>query len=117
LKRFAELRIGSLSLIDQIHSAFRGSDIAPSITAADVHHPVEASPLAKVCDIIQLPTFLAQQTELVEAIALTGGVINIKKPESLSSSQSSSVVEKPRKFSNMQLLIGERAAISVIKTL
>ena len=104
-------------MIDQIHSAFRGSDIAPSIAAADVHHPEEARPLAKVCDIIQFPTVLGQQTELVEAIAPTGGVINIKKPEFLSSSQSSSVVEKPRQFSNMQLLIGMRAAISVIKTL
>ena len=44
----------------------------------DVHSPEEAAAAAKVADIIQLPAFLARQTDLVQAMAQTGAVINIK---------------------------------------
>ena len=78
----------------------------PVIT--DVHHPEQAAPAAAVCDIIQLPAFLARQTDLVEAMAHTGSVINIKKPQFMSPSQMSLVVEKFRECGNEQLLICER---------
>ena len=80
----------------------------PVIT--DVHSPEEAAPAAAVCDIIQLPAFLARQTDLVEAMACTGAVINIKKPQFLSPSQISNVVEKFRECGNEQLLICERGS-------
>ena len=76
----------------------------------DVHHPEEAAAAASVCDIIQLPAFLARQTDLVEAMARTGAVINIKKPQFLSPSQMANVVEKFRECGNEQLLICERGS-------
>ena len=47
----------------------------------DIHTPEQARPVAEVCDILQLPAFLARQTDLVEAMAQTGAAINIKKPQ------------------------------------
>ena len=80
----------------------------PVIT--DVHTPEQAAPAAEVCDIIQLPAFLARQTDLVEAMAQTGAVINIKKPQFLSPSQMANVVEKFRECGNERLLICERGS-------
>ena len=78
----------------------------PVIT--DVHSPAEATAAAQVADIIQLPAFLARQTDLVEAMAATGRVINIKKPQFLSPEQMRNVVDKFRECGNDQLLICER---------
>ena len=62
-----------LSIMAEVKSTFG----IPLIT--DVHTPEQAAPVAEVCDIIQLPAFLARQTDLVAAMAATGAVINIKK--------------------------------------
>ena len=78
----------------------------PVIT--DVHSPEEASAAAQVADIIQLPAFLARQTNLVEAMAATGRVINIKKPQFLSPEQMRNIVDKFRECGNGQLLLCER---------
>ena len=78
----------------------------PVIT--DVHSPEEAIAAAKVADIIQLPAFLARQTDLVRAMAETGAVINIKKPQFLSPEQMRNIVEKFRECGNDQLLLCER---------
>ena len=80
----------------------------PVIT--DVHTPEQAAPAAEVCDIIQLPAFLARQTDLVHAMAATGAVINIKKPQFLSPSQMSNVVDKFRECGNDRLLLCERGS-------
>ena len=77
---------------------------------SDVHTSEQAAPAAEVCDIIQLPAFLARQTDLVEAMARTGSVINIKKPQFLSPSQMGNLVEKFRECGNDQLLICERGS-------
>ncbi len=78
----------------------------PVIT--DVHTPEQAEAAAKVVDIIQLPAFLARQTDLVRAMAETGAVINIKKPQFLSPEQMGNIIEKFRECGNEQLLICER---------
>ena len=78
----------------------------PVIT--DVHSPEEAIAAAKVADIIQLPAFLARQTDLVQAMAETGAVINIKKPQFLSPEQMRNIVEKFRECGNDRLLLCER---------
>ena len=78
----------------------------PVIT--DVHSPEEAIAAAKVADIIQLPAFLARQTDLVRAMAETGAVINIKKPQFLSPEQMRNIVEKFRECGNDKLLLCER---------
>ena len=76
----------------------------------DVHTPEQAAPVAEICDILQLPAFLARQTDLVEAMARTGAAINIKKPQFLSPEQMANVVEKFRECGNEQLMVCERGS-------
>ena len=76
----------------------------------DVHTPEQAAPVAETCDILQLPAFLARQTDLVEAMARTGAAINIKKPQFLSPEQMANVVEKFRECGNDQLMVCERGS-------
>ena len=90
----------------RILQAVKDTHGIPVIT--DVHSPEEAISAAKVADIIQLPAFLARQTDLVCAMAETGAVINIKKPQFLSPEQLRNIVEKFRECGNEQLLICER---------
>ena len=90
----------------EILQAIKDTHGIPVIT--DVHSPGEAEAAARVADIIQLPAFLARQTDLVRAMAETGAVINIKKPQFLSPDQMRNVVDKFRECGNNQLLICER---------
>ena len=60
--------------------------------------------------MIQLPAFLARQTDLVRAMAATGAVINIKKPQFLSPEQMRNIVDKFRECGNEQLLLCERGS-------
>ena len=78
----------------------------PVIT--DVHEPGQAEPVAEVVDVIQLPAFLARQTDLVHAMAKTGRVINIKKPQFLSPHQMGNIVEKFKEAGNDKLILCER---------
>jgi 2-dehydro-3-deoxyphosphooctonate aldolase (KDO 8-P synthase) len=80
----------------------------PVIT--DVHTPEQAAPVAEVCDILQLPAFLARQTDLVAAMAATGAVINIKKPQFLSPSQMANIVEKFAECGNTRVMLCERGS-------
>jgi 2-dehydro-3-deoxyphosphooctonate aldolase (KDO 8-P synthase) len=89
-----------------ILQAVKDSHGIPVIT--DVHSPEEAMAAAKVAGIIQLPAFLARQTDLVQAMAETGAVINIKKPQFLSPEQMRNIVDKFRECGNEQLLLCER---------
>lgn len=74
----------------------------------DVHTPNEAVEASKVVDIIQLPAFLARQTDLVEAMAATKSIINIKKPQFLSPTQMGNIINKFHESGNNNLLICER---------
>ncbi|MBQ9620021.1 MAG: 3-deoxy-8-phosphooctulonate synthase [Neisseriaceae bacterium] len=80
----------------------------PVIT--DVHEPYQCEPVAEVCDVLQLPAFLARQTDLVIAMAKTGKVINIKKPQFLSPTQMQNIVEKFHEAGNDQLILCERGS-------
>ena len=80
----------------------------PVIT--DVHEPYQCEPVAAVCDVLQLPAFLARQTDLVVAMAKTGRVINIKKPQFLSPTQMKNIVEKFNEAGNNQLMLCERGS-------
>lgn len=75
---------------------------------ADVHEPWQAEPVAQVVDVLQLPAFLARQTDLVVALARTGRVINIKKPQFMSPSQVLNIVEKFNEAGNAQLILCDR---------
>ena len=80
----------------------------PVIT--DVHEPYQCQPVAEVVDILQLPAFLARQTDLVEAMAKTGRIINIKKPQFLSPHQMGNIVEKFKESGNEQIILCERGS-------
>ena len=90
----------------RILQAVKDTHDIPVVT--DVHSPEEAAAAAKVADIIQLPAFLARQTDLVRAMAETGAVVNIKKPQFLSPEQMRNIVNKFRECGNDQLLLCER---------
>jgi 2-dehydro-3-deoxyphosphooctonate aldolase (KDO 8-P synthase) len=93
-----------LKILQEIKTTF---DV-PLIT--DVHEPKQAALTAEVCDVIQLPAFLARQTDLVAAMAATGAVINIKKPQFLSPSQMGNIVEKFRQCGKQQIMLCERGS-------
>jgi len=91
-----------LKIFQEIKSTFN----IPVIT--DVHEIEQAKPVAEVCDVIQLPAFLARQTDLVQAMAETGAVINVKKPQFLSPGQMGNIVDKFRECGNEQIMLCER---------
>ncbi|WP_249960878.1 3-deoxy-8-phosphooctulonate synthase [Histophilus somni] len=74
----------------------------------DVHEIYQCRPVAEVVDIIQLPAFLARQTDLVEAMARTGAVINVKKPQFLSPGQIGNIVEKIAECGNNKVILCDR---------
>lgn len=78
----------------------------PVIT--DVHEPWQAAPVAEVVDVIQLPAFLARQTDLVEAMAKSGAVINVKKPQFLAPLEMKNILAKFAEAGNEQVILCER---------
>lgn len=80
----------------------------PVIT--DVHEVEQAAPVAEVADVIQLPAFLARQTDLVVAMARTGKPINVKKPQFLSPGQVKNIVDKCAEAGNEQVVLCERGS-------
>ncbi|WMY92842.1 3-deoxy-8-phosphooctulonate synthase [Snodgrassella communis] len=92
----------------KIFAAVKQEFGVPLIT--DVHEPFQATPVAEVVDVLQLPAFLARQTDLVVALAQTGKVVNIKKPQFLSPYQMKNIVEKFYEAGNKQLILCERGS-------
>ncbi|TSJ92419.1 3-deoxy-8-phosphooctulonate synthase [Gilliamella apicola] len=76
----------------------------------DVHTEEQCQPVADVVDVIQLPAFLARQTDLVVAMAKTGAVINIKKPQFVSPGQMGNIVEKFEEAGNDQVILCDRGS-------
>ncbi|MDC0172929.1 3-deoxy-8-phosphooctulonate synthase [Gammaproteobacteria bacterium] len=91
-----------LKIFAEIKSTFN----VPVIT--DVHEVSQAAPVAEVCDVIQLPAFLARQTDLVAAMAATDAVINVKKPQFLSPGQMANIVDKFSECGNQKVMLCER---------
>ncbi|WP_226018790.1 3-deoxy-8-phosphooctulonate synthase [Novosphingobium sp. FKTRR1] len=76
----------------------------------DVHEPYQAAAVAEVADILQLPAFLARQTDLVVAIARTGAVINVKKPQFLAPEEMRHILIKCAEAGNQRVLLCERGS-------
>lgn len=91
-----------MKILSEVKSTFN----VPVIT--DVHEKEQAAVVAEVADVLQIPAFLARQTDLVAAIAKTGKVVNIKKPQFLSPSQMVNVTKKFEECGNDQLLLCDR---------
>lgn len=77
----------------------------------DIHEHYQAQPVADVVDVIQLPAFLARQTDLVETMAKTGAVINVKKPQFMSPGQVGNIADKFAECGNEQIILCERGSL------
>ena len=76
-----------LKILQEVSNEF---DV-PVIT--DIHEPSQAQPVSEVCEVIQIPAFLARQTDLVSSAAKTESIIQFKKPQFLSAPEMSNVIE------------------------
>ena len=76
----------------------------------DVHEPEQAAPVAEVVDILQVPAFLARQTDLVSAIARTGAAINVKKPQFLAPQEMRHIINKCCESGNGRVILCERGS-------
>lgn len=93
-----------LKIFEEIKSTFN----VPIIT--DVHEPYQAQPVSEVVDVIQLPAFLARQTDLVVAMAKTGAVINVKKPQFLAAHEMKHIITKFAEAGNENIILCERGS-------
>ena len=94
-----------LKWLEEVRKTFK----VPIIT--DVHEPHQASTVASIVDIIQLPAFLSRQTDLVIALASTQKAINIKKAQFLSPSEMDNILQKFESAGNNQLMLCERGTM------
>jgi 2-dehydro-3-deoxyphosphooctonate aldolase (KDO 8-P synthase) len=76
----------------------------------DIHESSQAAPAAEVADILQIPAFLARQTDLLLAAAKTGRIVNIKKAQFLSPWDMGNVAEKVASSGNPNIILTERGA-------
>ncbi len=77
-------------------------------TTTDIHLPEQASVVAEVCDLLQIPAFLARQTDLLLAAAKTQRAINVKKGQFMSPTDMQYVVEKLQVAGARNILLCER---------
>jgi 2-dehydro-3-deoxyphosphooctonate aldolase (KDO 8-P synthase) len=74
----------------------------------DIHDVSQAKPAAEVCDVLQIPAFLARQTDLLIAAGETGRIINIKKGQFLSPWDMGNIAEKVESTGNKKIILTER---------
>ena len=77
----------------------------------DIHETFQANVAAEVCDMLQLPAFLARQTDLIQALANTGKPINIKKPQFIAPDQIKFIVQKFANFGCEDIVVCERGSM------
>ena len=93
-----------LEILAEIRSTF---DV-PVLT--DIHEPWQAKVAAEVCDILQIPAFLARQTDLVVAAGETGAVVNVKKGQFMAPEDMAQVVRKIESTGNRRIILCERGS-------
>ncbi len=76
----------------------------------DIHECHQAAPAAEVCDLLQVPAFLARQTDLIFAVGRTGKAVNVKKGQFMAPWDMKHVVTKMEEAGNRRLLLTERGA-------
>jgi 2-dehydro-3-deoxyphosphooctonate aldolase (KDO 8-P synthase) len=94
-----------------------GLDILAEIRArfdvpvlTDVHEPWQCARVAEVCDVLQIPAFLARQTDLVVAVGETGAVVNVKKGQFMAPEDMAQVIRKIESTGNKRIVLCERGA-------
>jgi 2-dehydro-3-deoxyphosphooctonate aldolase (KDO 8-P synthase) len=76
----------------------------------DIHECHQATAVAEVCDLLQIPAFLARQTDLIQAAGRTGRAVNVKKGQFMAPWDMRHVVTKMAEVENDRLLLTERGA-------
>ena len=76
----------------------------------DVHEPWQCAVAAQVCDVLQIPAFLARQTDLVVAAGETGAVVNVKKGQFMAPEDMAQVVRKIESTGNRRIVLCERGS-------
>src|SRR5687767_1904595 len=74
----------------------------------DVHETEQVEEVAKVVDVLQVPAFLARQTDLLLACGKSGRAVNIKKGQFMSPQEMGNAVEKVRSTANQKVMLTER---------
>ena len=92
----------------EILAEIRAKYNVPVLT--DIHEPWQARPVAEVCDVLQIPAFLARQTDLVVAAARTGAVVNVKKGQFMAPEDMLQVVRKLESVGNRRIVLCERGS-------
>lgn len=103
------------------HHSFRGPGLESGLATlaevkrthgvpilTDIHEPAQAQPVSEVADVLQIPAFLARQTDLVVAAARTGRVVNLKKAQFMAPGDMRHAVAKVTAAGNDQVLVTER---------
>jgi 2-dehydro-3-deoxyphosphooctonate aldolase (KDO 8-P synthase) len=105
------------------HSSFRGVPMETALNflkdlkerlkltlLIDVHEPAQASRIAQVADILQIPAFLCRQTDLLFACADTGRAVNVKKGQFLAPRDMGNIISKIESRGNRKILLTERGS-------
>jgi len=100
-----------LKILDQIKQEF---DLP---TTTDIHLPEHAKIAAQSVDILQIPAFLCRQSDLLEAAALSGKPVNIKKGQFLAPQDTKNIVEKMQAFGAVGTMLCERGTTFGYNTL
>jgi 2-dehydro-3-deoxyphosphooctonate aldolase (KDO 8-P synthase) len=91
-----------LAVLDRVKRTFE----VPVLT--DVHEPAQVSKAAEVVDVLQVPAFLARQTDLLVACGKTGKAVNVKKGQFMSPGEMRHAIEKVRSGGSGRILLTER---------
>ncbi|MFQ3339825.1 MAG: 2-dehydro-3-deoxyphosphooctonate aldolase (KDO 8-P synthase) [Gammaproteobacteria bacterium] len=91
-----------LRILQEVSETF---DVA---TITDIHEPDQAMSVSEVCEIIQIPAFLARQTDLVIAAANTESILQFKKPQFLSAPEMKNIIQKCESAGNSKITLCER---------
>ena len=94
--------VEGLRILQEVSETF---DVA---TITDIHEPDQAMSVSEVCEIIQIPAFLARQTDLVIAAANTESILQFKKPQFLSAPEMKNIIQKCESAGNSKITLCER---------
>jgi 2-dehydro-3-deoxyphosphooctonate aldolase (KDO 8-P synthase) len=78
---------------------------------SDIHNSHDADACAEVLDIVQIPAFLSMQTSLLQAVAKSGAVVNIKKGQFLAGGDLSASINKIKDAGSERILLTERGSM------
>jgi 2-dehydro-3-deoxyphosphooctonate aldolase (KDO 8-P synthase) len=90
----------------RVLAAIKAALNVPILT--DIHEPDQASPVAEVADVLQIPAFLSRQTDLIVAAARTGRIVNIKKGQFLAPDDVKHAIAKAVNAGNPRVIVTER---------